>query len=126
MQNPARFGTEFGKIRGTGGLVLCVKGSAGIQWGSEFTKLQGDQCMAKPKSIDEALAHVDESRRGFLKGLLLGSAALAALPLMNSNALAQDQGGAPPDDGKGKGKKGKGKKGKGDGGDDSGKGKGDN
>jgi hypothetical protein len=29
MQNPARFGTEFGKIRGTGGLVLCVKGSAG-------------------------------------------------------------------------------------------------
>jgi hypothetical protein len=83
--------------------------------------------MAKPKSIDEALAHVDESRRGFLKGLLLGSAALAALPLMNSNALAQDQGGTPPDDeGKGKGKKGKGKKGKGDGTDDSGKGKGDN
>jgi hypothetical protein len=80
--------------------------------------------MAKPKSIDEALAHVDESRRGFLKGLLLGSAALAALPLMNSNALAQDQGGG--DEGKGKGKKGKGKKGKGDGGDDSGKGKGDN
>ena len=85
--------------------------------------------MAKPgdtKSIDEALAHVDESRRGFLKGLLLGSAALAALPLMNSNALAQDQGGENPDEGKGKGKKGKGKKGKGDGGDDSGKGKGDN
>ena len=80
--------------------------------------------MAKPKSIDEALAHVDESRRGFLKGLLLGSAALAALPLMNSNALAQDQGGG--DEGKGKGKKGKGKKGKGDGTDDSGKGKGDN
>ena len=80
--------------------------------------------MAKPKSIDEALAHVDESRRGFLKGLLLGSAALAALPLMNSNALAQDQGGG--DEGKGKGKKGKGKKGKGDGGDDAGKGKGDN
>jgi hypothetical protein len=81
--------------------------------------------MAKPrdtKSIDEALAHVDESRRGFLKGLLLGSAALAALPLMNSNALAQDQGGG--EEGKGKGKKGKGKKGKGDGGDDSGKGKG--
>jgi hypothetical protein len=81
--------------------------------------------MAKPgdtKSIDEALAHVDESRRGFLKGLLLGSAALAALPLMNSNALAQDQGGTPPDD-EGKGK---GKKGKGDGTDDSGKGKGDN
>jgi hypothetical protein len=82
--------------------------------------------MAKPgdtKSIDEALAHVDESRRGFLKGLLLGSAALAALPLMNSNALAQDQGGGEEGKGKGKGKgkKGKGKKGKGD---DSGKGKG--
>jgi hypothetical protein len=88
--------------------------------------------MAKPdrtKSIDEALAHVDASRRGFLKGLLLGSAALAALPLLKSDALAQGDGG---DDGKGKGDeggkgkgKGKGKKGKGDGGDE-GKGKGDN
>jgi hypothetical protein len=70
------------------------------------------------KSIDEVLAHVDASRRGFLKGLLVGSAALAALPLMNSNSLAQDQGG--DDEGKGKGKKGKGKgkKGKGDGGDE--------
>jgi hypothetical protein len=73
------------------------------------------------KSIDEVLAHVDEGRRGFLKGLLLGSAALAALPLMSSNALAQEQGG---DEGKANGKKGKkGKKGKGDGGDDAGKGK---
>jgi hypothetical protein len=80
--------------------------------------------MAKPgdtKSVDEVLAHVDEGRRGFLKGLLVGSAALATLPLMKSNALAQDQGGEG-DSGKGKGKKGK--KGKGDGGDDSGKGKG--
>ncbi len=72
------------------------------------------------KSIDEALAHVDASRRGFLKGLLLGSAALAALPLLKSDALAQEGEG---DEGKGKGK-GKGKKGKGDG--DEGKGKGDN
>ena len=86
--------------------------------------------MAKPdhkKSIDEALAHVDASRRGFLKGLLLGSAALAALPLLKSDALAQDagQGEGKGDDGGGKGKgKGKGKKGKGDG--DEGKGKGDN
>jgi hypothetical protein len=82
--------------------------------------------MSKPgdtKSIEEALAHVNESRRGFLKGLLVGSAALAALPLMNSNSLAQDQGGGEPGKGKGKGKKGKGKKGKGDGA-DSGKGKG--
>jgi Na+/H+-translocating membrane pyrophosphatase len=84
--------------------------------------------MAKPdnpQSIDDTLAHVDESRRGFLKGLLLGSAALAALPLMNSNSLAQDQGGA---EGKAKGKKGgkgkKGKGGKGKGTGDEGKGKG--
>ena len=82
----------------------------------------------KPQSIDDTLAHVDESRRGFLKGLLLGSAALAALPLMNSNSLAQDQGGDQGEAGKGKGKKGK-KGGKGDGGDgkgtgDEGKGKG--
>jgi len=73
-----------------------------------------------PKSIDDVLAHVDESRRGFLKGLLLGSAALAALPLMNSNSLAQDQGGDQGDAGKGKGKKGK--KGKGDGGEGKGDG----
>ena len=75
--------------------------------------------------IEQALAHVDESRRGFLKGLLLGSAALAALPLMKSDALAQDQGGEG-EEGKGKGKKGKkGKKG-GEGGGDEGKGKGEN
>lgn len=83
--------------------------------------------MAKPgdtKSIDDVLSHVDESRRGFLKGLLLGSAALAALPLMKSDSLAQDQGGDQGEEGKGKGKKGKGKKGKGEGGDE-GKGKGD-
>jgi len=68
--------------------------------------------------IEQALAHVDESRRGFLKGLLLGSAALAALPLMKSDALAQDQGGDSGDAGKGK----KGKKGKkgGEGGDEGG------
>jgi hypothetical protein len=87
--------------------------------------------MAKPdnpKSIDEALAHVNESRRGFLRGLLVGSAALAALPLMKSNALAQDKGGDQGEEGKGKGKKGKGKKGKGKGEGEGGegKGKGDN
>ncbi len=80
--------------------------------------------MAKPgdtKSIDDVLAHVDESRRGFLKGLLVGSAALAALPLMKSDSLAQDQGG--DEEGKGKGKKGKkGKGGKGEGGEGEGKG----
>jgi hypothetical protein len=77
--------------------------------------------------IEQALANVDESRRGFLKGLLLGSAALAALPLMKSDALAQDQGGQGGEggeEGKGKGKKGKkGKKGEGG---EEGKGKGDN
>jgi hypothetical protein len=80
--------------------------------------------------IEQALAHVDESRRGFLKGLLLGSAALAALPLIKSDALAQDQGGGDAgkgEEGKGKGKKGKkGKKGEGGEGGDEGKGKGDN
>jgi hypothetical protein len=75
--------------------------------------------------IEQALAHVDESRRGFLKGLLLGSAALAALPLMKSNALAQEQGGDSGDEGKGKGKKGKKGK-KGEGGDEGGDGKGSN
>ena len=79
--------------------------------------------MRKPvdtNSIEQALAHVDESRRGFLKGLLVGSAALAALPLMKSNALAQDQGGEG-EGGKGKGKKGKkGKGGGGEGGDGKG------
>lgn len=79
--------------------------------------------------IEQALAHVDESRRGFLKGLLLGSAALAALPLIKSDALAQDQGGEGGEEGKGKGKGKKGKKGKkGEGGEggDEGKGKGEN
>jgi hypothetical protein len=77
--------------------------------------------------IEQALAHVDESRRGFLKGLLLGSAALAALPLMKSDALAQDQGGDSGDEGKGKGKKGKkGKKGGDEGGEGGGDGKGSN
>jgi hypothetical protein len=71
--------------------------------------------MARPdsaKSVDDALAHVSHGRRGFLKGLLLGSAALAALPLLKSEALAQEGGAPPSDDAKAKkGKKGKGKKG---------------
>jgi hypothetical protein len=57
------------------------------------------------KSVDEALAQVDSKRRGFLKGLLLGSAALAALPLMKSEAVAQD---APQEPEKKKKKKKKG------------------
>jgi Na+/H+-translocating membrane pyrophosphatase len=47
------------------------------------------------KAMDEALSHVSNGRRGFLKGLLIGSAALAALPLMKSQALAQDNDNAP-------------------------------
>jgi hypothetical protein len=43
-----------------------------------------------PKNpIEKALAQVDNDRRGFLKNLLLGSAAIAALPLMTSTAVAK-------------------------------------
>jgi hypothetical protein len=47
--------------------------------------------MAK-EDLDKALANVNSGRRGFLRGLLLGGAALAALPLVTSTAVAQDQG----------------------------------
>jgi hypothetical protein len=48
----------------------------------------------KVKAVDDALAQVGNSRRGFLKGLLIGSAlvgsaALASVPLLKSEALAQ-------------------------------------
>jgi hypothetical protein len=71
-------------------------------------------------AVNSALANVDNNRRGFLKTLLLGSAAIAALPLLKSNAMAAAM---PQDDGKGTdGGKGKGKgKGKGT---DTGKGDG--
>lgn len=49
----------------------------------------------KIKSVEEALSHVSNGRRSFLKGLLIGSAAVAALPLMKSEALAQDNDNAP-------------------------------
>jgi hypothetical protein len=42
----------------------------------------------KIKAVDEALSHVGKGRRSFLKGLLVGSA--LALPLMTTDALAQD------------------------------------
>jgi Na+/H+-translocating membrane pyrophosphatase len=44
----------------------------------------------KIKVVDEALSKVSNGRRSFLKGLLIGSAAMAALPLMKSEALAQE------------------------------------
>ena len=74
------------------------------------------------KSLETALAHVNKDRRGFLKVLLAGSAAAAALPMLTSETLAQDQGGEGKGEGDGKGKKGK----KGKKGDGEGKGKGDN
>ena len=51
------------------------------------------------KALENALTQVNEERRGFLKKLLIGSAAVAILPLMTSSLVAQDGG----DDGKGKG-----------------------
>ncbi len=42
----------------------------------------------KIKAMDEALSN--NGRRSFLKGLLIGGAAVAAMPLMKSQALAQD------------------------------------
>ena len=50
----------------------------------------------KIKALDEVLSNVSNGRRSFLKGLLIGSAAIAAaLPLMKSEALAQDNDNAP-------------------------------
>jgi hypothetical protein len=40
------------------------------------------------KAVDAALSN--NGRRSFLKGLLIGGAAVAAMPLMKSQALAQD------------------------------------
>ena len=54
------------------------------------------------KSLENALAQVKQDRRGFLKTLLVGSA-VAAVPLMTSEAMAQDG-----DEGKKKKKKKKG------------------
>ena len=45
--------------------------------------------MAKDR-VEKALSEVSNGRRGFLKGLLIGSAAVAALPLLKSEAMAQD------------------------------------
>jgi hypothetical protein len=47
------------------------------------------------KAVHDALAQVSNGRRGFLKGLLIGSAligsaAIASVPLLKSEALAQD------------------------------------
>jgi hypothetical protein len=47
----------------------------------------------KIKAVEETLSQVSNGRRSFLKGILIGSAAVAAvaaLPVMKSEALAQD------------------------------------
>jgi hypothetical protein len=60
------------------------------------------------KSLENALAQVKQDRRGFLKTLIVGSA-VAAVPVMTSEAMAQEGG----EEGKKKKKK---KKGEGEGG----------
>ena len=55
------------------------------------------------KSLENALAQVKQDRRGFLKTLIVGSA-VAAVPVMTSEAMAQEGG----DEGKKKKKKKKG------------------
>ncbi|HXJ01384.1 MAG TPA: twin-arginine translocation signal domain-containing protein [Micropepsaceae bacterium] len=54
------------------------------------------------KSLDNALAHVQQDRRGFLKTLIVGSA-VAAIPVMTSQAMAAE--GEEGDEGKKKKKK---------------------
>ena len=49
--------------------------------------------------LDKVLAHVSKDRRGFLKTLLVGSA-VAAVPMMVSQAMAAGGEGEEPDDGK--------------------------
>ena len=59
------------------------------------------------KKIEDALnalTHIDQSRRGFFKTLVVGSAVAAAVPMMTSVAVAQDAGGDMGGKGKGKGK----------------------
>ena len=56
--------------------------------------------------VDEALDQVDKSRRGFLKGLLIATASITAVPLLKTTALAHGGGGGGGGGkGKGKGKK---------------------
>jgi hypothetical protein len=54
------------------------------------------------KSLDNALAHVQQDRRGFLKTLIVGSA-VAAIPVMTSQAIAAE--GEEGEEGKKKKKK---------------------
>jgi hypothetical protein len=56
------------------------------------------------KSLDNALAHVQQDRRGFLRTLLVGSA-VAAIPAMTSQAVAAEGEGEEGKEGKKKKKK---------------------
>ncbi len=58
------------------------------------------------KSLENVLAQVKQDRRGFLKSLIVGSA-VAAVPVITSEAMAQEGG----DEGKKKKKKKKGEEG---------------
>lgn len=69
---------------------------------------------------DLALQQIDSRRRGFLTKLLAGGATLAALPMMSTVALGDEE----ADGAKGKGGKGKGGKGQDGKGDAGGQGKG--
>jgi len=56
------------------------------------------------KSLESLLAHVSQDRRGFLKTLLVGSA-VAAVPMITTQAVAAEGEGEEGKDGKKKKKK---------------------
>ena len=53
--------------------------------------------------LDQAFEHVDQRRRGFLRNLLAGGAALVAVPAMSTYALGADAVAPAGKGGKGKG-----------------------
>jgi hypothetical protein len=53
--------------------------------------------------LDQAIGHVDQRRRGFLRNLLAGGAALATVPAMSAYALGADAAAPAGKGGKGKG-----------------------
>jgi hypothetical protein len=53
--------------------------------------------------LDQVIEHVDQRRRGFLRNLLAGGAALVAVPAMSAYALGADAAAPAGKGGKGKG-----------------------
>jgi hypothetical protein len=53
--------------------------------------------------LDQVIEHVDQRRRGFLRNLLAGGAALVAVPAMSTYALGADAAAPAGKGGKGKG-----------------------